>query len=244
MRPPTHFGNDITNTEGNGEEQQNNNNNNGGGGNGANNGNNGGNNTDYIVERLTQMGATINFPKVAGRGIIRVVERCDDAKENNNLDLSECELIQVPDAVYHLMRHTELKTCDLSSNVITKISPKFAVKFSFITDLNLSHNQMARLPDELADLHSLEMLDISHNSFITLPAVVFKMPKLRELKANNNAIIDIDRDEIITSESLEVVDLRHNPLTPMCHDLLKHAVVTFRIELSEREKEDWEDLTI
>ncbi|XP_053667486.1 insoluble matrix shell protein 4-like [Anopheles marshallii] len=86
MRPPTHFGNDITNTEGNGEEQQNNNNNGGGGGgNGANNGNNGGSNTDYIVERLTQMGATINFPKVAGRGIIRVVERCDDAKENNNL---------------------------------------------------------------------------------------------------------------------------------------------------------------
>uniref|UniRef100_A0A182LTE2 Leucine-rich repeat-containing protein 20 n=1 Tax=Anopheles culicifacies TaxID=139723 RepID=A0A182LTE2_9DIPT len=159
-------------------------------------------------------------------------------------DLSECELIQVPDAVYHLMRHTELKTCDLSGNVITKISPKFAVKFSFITDLNLSHNQMARLPDELADLHSLEVLDISHNTFITLPAVVFKMPKLRELKANNNAIIDIDRDEIITSESLELVDLRHNPLTPICHDLLKHAVVSFRIELSDREKEDWEDLTI
>ena len=186
-------------------------------------------------------------------------------------DLSECELIQVPDAVYHLMRHTELKTCDLSSNVITKISPKFAVKFSLITgkksplpvaqidppvltlysfprfplqpDLNLSHNQMARLPDELADLHSLEMLDISHNSFITLPAVVFKMPKLRELKANNNAIIDIDRDEIIASDSLELVDLRHNPLTPMCHDLLKHAVLSFRIELSERVKEDWEDLT-
>uniref|UniRef100_A0A182NRK0 Leucine-rich repeat-containing protein 20 n=1 Tax=Anopheles dirus TaxID=7168 RepID=A0A182NRK0_9DIPT len=176
--------------------------------------------------------------------VAKVVNRCEEAVETKILNLSECELIQVPDAVYHLMRHTELKTCDLSSNVITKISPKFAVKFSFITDLNLSHNQMARLPDELADLHSLEMLDISHNTFITLPAVVFKMPKLRELKANNNAIIDIDRDEIITSESLEVVDLRHNPLTPSCHDLLKHAVVSFRIELSERVKEDWEDLTI
>lgn len=240
MRPPTHFGNDITNTESNGDEQNNNNNGNGGN-NGGNNGNTGGSN---IVERLTQMGATINFPIITGRGIIRVVERCDDAKENNNLDLSECELIQVPDAVYHLMRHTELKTCDLSGNVITKISPKFAVKFNLITDLNLSHNQMAKLPDELADLQSLQMLDISHNTFITLPAVVFKMPKLRELKANNNAIIDIDGDEIITSESLEVVDLRHNPLTPMCHDLLKRAVVSFRIELSEREKEDWEDLTI
>lgn len=49
------------------------------------------------------------------------------------LDLSECQLMQIPDAVYHLMRHTELKTCDLSGNVITKIPAKFAVKFSLIT---------------------------------------------------------------------------------------------------------------
>lgn len=48
-------------------------------------------------------------------------------------DLSNCQLMQVPDAVYHLMRHTELKTCDLSDNVITKIPPKFAVKFNLIT---------------------------------------------------------------------------------------------------------------
>ncbi|XP_055643657.1 leucine-rich repeat-containing protein 20 [Toxorhynchites rutilus septentrionalis] len=233
MRPPSHFGNDITNTTPNDG-----NNNNSGSGDDNNN------NSNSIVARLTEMGATMMFPKIAGRGIIRVVERCDDAKENNNLDLSECELIQVPDAVYHLMRHTELKTCDLSGNVITKISPKFAIKFSLITDLNLSHNQMAKLPDELADLHSLEMLDISFNSFITLPAVVFKMPKLRMLMANNNAIIDIDRDEIITSDSLEVVDLRHNPLMPICYELLRNANVSFRIELSERAKEEWEDLTI
>lgn len=41
--------------------------------------------------------------------------------------------MQVPDAVYHLMRHTELKSCDLSGNVISKIPPKFAVKFNLIT---------------------------------------------------------------------------------------------------------------
>lgn len=52
-------------------------------------------------------------------------------------DLSECQLMQVPDAVYHLMRNTELKGCNLSSNVITKIPPKFAVKFSLITGTNV-----------------------------------------------------------------------------------------------------------
>lgn len=43
--------------------------------------------------------------------------------------------MQVPDAVYHLMRHTELQTCDLSGNVITKIPPKFADKFNLITGI-------------------------------------------------------------------------------------------------------------
>lgn len=128
-------------------------------------------------------------------------------------DLSDCQLVQLPDAVYHLMRNTELKTCDLSSNVIKRIPPKFAVNFSlitgtyktyascdnlshlfnfvfiFVTDLNLSNNQINKLPDELADLTLLLRLDISHNLFLTLPRVVFKMPKLRQLKANNNAII-------------------------------------------------------
>lgn len=41
--------------------------------------------------------------------------------------------MSVPDAVYHLMRHTELKSCDLSGNVISKITPKFAIKFNLIT---------------------------------------------------------------------------------------------------------------
>jgi hypothetical protein len=39
---------------------------------------------DYIIDRLTQNGAT-PVAHIAGKGIIRVVSRCEDAKENNNL---------------------------------------------------------------------------------------------------------------------------------------------------------------
>ncbi|XP_061400865.1 leucine-rich repeat-containing protein 20 isoform X2 [Musca vetustissima] len=172
--------------------------------------------------------------------VVKVVERCDIANETQNLDLSECELMQIPDAVYHLMRNTELKTCDLSGNVIKKISPKFALKFTLITDLNLSHNHLSKLPDELADLNNLAKLNISHNSFIVLPPVVFKIPKLRELDASHNAIIEIDTDEIITSDNLELVDLRHNPLGRTCHRQLKNIQTPFRLEISEfNEDEDW-----
>jgi hypothetical protein len=72
MRPL--FGNDITNTS---------NNNNSGNGN-DDDSNNNNNHTSTIIDRLTQNGAT-PVAHIAGKGIIRVVSRCEDAKENNNL---------------------------------------------------------------------------------------------------------------------------------------------------------------
>ena len=80
MRPPSHFGNDITNTAPNDNGGNNN-----GNGNDDNNNNNRNNGDDYLAARITQMGGTLQFPKIAGRGIIRVVGRCEDAKENSNL---------------------------------------------------------------------------------------------------------------------------------------------------------------
>ncbi|CAB0007566.1 unnamed protein product [Nesidiocoris tenuis] len=192
---------------------------------------------------ITNNAARMICTKLAGRAVIRVVGRCNDAKENNNLDLSECQLMQVPDAVYHLLRHTELKACNLSSNVITKIPPKFAVNFSLITELNLSSNQMSKLPDELADLIELESLDLSHNAFINLPGVVYKMPKLKCLLANSNRIIEVDVDRLTASKSIESVDLRDNPL-PRNTEIALNNVPRIRITLSPRELEEWEDLTI
>ncbi|KAK9498989.1 hypothetical protein O3M35_003514 [Rhynocoris fuscipes] len=176
-------------------------------------------------------------------GVTRVILRCEDAQESLILDLSGCQLMQVPDAVYHLMRHTALKACNLSSNVITKIPPKFAVKFSLITELNLSNNQMSKLPDELADLAELERLDISHNAFINLPHVAYKMPKLTTLNASNNHIVEIDVERLKGSPSLVEVDLQNNPIPPNTIAALNN-LTTIRVTLTLREPEEWEDLNI
>lgn len=57
-------------------------------------------------------------------------------------------------------------------------------------------------------------------------------------------MIDIETDQMIASDSLEVVDLRKNPLTPQCIEQLRNTKVSFHIELPERILEDWEDLTV
>lgn len=73
MRPPTsHFGNDITNTT-----------NNNGNGNNNNDNNNNNNERSDLIHRIAEMGDTPVLK--AGRGIIKVVHRCEDAKENSSL---------------------------------------------------------------------------------------------------------------------------------------------------------------
>ena len=47
--------------------------------------------------------------KLLGAGVVKVVHRCDDAKETKILDLNSCSLTQVPDAVYFLMRASDGK---------------------------------------------------------------------------------------------------------------------------------------
>lgn len=61
--------------------------------------------------------------------------------------------------------------------------------FFFLLDLNLSHNQISKLPDQLSELKSLQKLNISYNSFVELPEPIARLPELTNLVANNNFII-------------------------------------------------------
>ena len=41
----------------------------------------------------------------------------------------------------------------------------------YFSELNLSHNRLSTLPDEISECTQLEKVDISHNSFISIPQV-------------------------------------------------------------------------
>lgn len=191
-----------------------------------------------------------NCIKILGKGVIKVVHRVDDARENNTLDLSDCQLMQVPDAVYYMMRNTTIVTCNLSSNVITKIPPKFPAKFSLITELNLSNNRLSTLPDEISECNQLEKVDISHNSFISIPQCLFSLPALMNLNARKNFIADVDVELLIhqtsngsSTPTLETLNLEDNPLDRDCQEALAN-IDSIRITMTPRDVEEWEDLSI
>ncbi|CAH0553283.1 unnamed protein product [Brassicogethes aeneus] len=175
--------------------------------------------------------------------VTKVVNNCKEAKETNTLNLSNCTLKQVPDAVYHLLRNVEIKTCDFSENVLSKITPKFVLNFSSLMTLNLSYNQLSSLPEECIDFKFLETLNISHNSFISLPNCVHKIPKLIQLDASNNHIVDVDIKALKEASSLEAVDLTKNSISHKNYEELRE-LTNVKVLLTPRQKEDWEDLTI
>merc|ERR1712158_177234 len=120
------------------------------------------------------------------------------------------------------MRETPLTTCNLASNVITKIPPKLAMSFTLITDLNVSNNRISMLPTELSACTLLERVNISGNYFIA----------------------EVEVDALKTSlPALQSLHLENNPLKKEAYEALLE-VTSCKVLLSPREKEDWEDLSI
>ncbi|CAL1543180.1 unnamed protein product [Lymnaea stagnalis] len=151
---------------------------------------------------------------MAGRDVARVVNRCNQAKDDKRLDLSRCDLTRIPDAIFLLLRNIELKYCSLSQNLIKRIPSKFGTKFPTLTELILSSNHISSLPDELRLMEGLTTLDISHNDFAALPQVVYKLDNLKIIKAEKNKIKELDVQQLKRLSSISEVNMQDNPLTP------------------------------
>ncbi|XP_050534519.1 leucine-rich repeat-containing protein 57 [Daktulosphaira vitifoliae] len=180
--------------------------------------------------------------RIAGNAVCRVVNRCNEAQESCNLDLSECQLMQIPDAIYLLMQNTHLTICDLSNNVISKLPPKFPERFTGITELNLSHNQICKLPDQLSEMKSLQKLDISYNSFVELPETINRLSDLCTLIASHNFIINVDFKSFeVCLKQLKEADFTENPLNQPTLNMLEEKL-PFRVLYTAPNDEDWRDL--
>lgn len=186
---------------------------------------------------------TARCVKILGKGVVKVVHRCNDAKENSNLDLSDCQLMQMPDAVYHLMRETPLLQCSLASNVIAKIPAKFPISFNLLTELDLSNNRISTLPAEMTSCSQLEVISIASNSFVSLPTVLLDIPSLAKIDAKKNFIADVEVEAIVNCSNIEQLNLEENPVRLTTWDLLSQ-VTSLRVILSPREQQEWEDLSI
>jgi len=197
---------------------------------------------DISVPSQEMATRTAQGVKLLGAGVVKVVHRCKDAKASDALDLSSCSLMQVPDAVFTLMKAAKVLSCNISDNLLTKISHKFGTSFTHITTLNLSSNRISSLPSELIHCNQLQSVDISINSFVIFPNVLFDIESITDIKAKNNFIADVDHEALEEHPNLELVNLEENPLDQLTHARLSR-VEGLRIVLTDRRVQEWEDLS-
>ena len=163
---------------------------------------------------------TVQGLKIIGSVVVKVVHRCKDARDSANLNLSSCSLLHLPNGVLHLMKHYKITKCNLSDNLLSRISPTFGSCFSNITSLDLSLNNLSALPKEIMLCKNLSSVDISSNSFVVFPYILLEIASMSEVKANHNFIAEIDEESLESHGGLEEIHLVGNPLNQSSHEKL------------------------
>ncbi|CAJ0581108.1 unnamed protein product, partial [Mesorhabditis spiculigera] len=149
----------------------------------------------------------------AARGVTNVVIRCEAAKETGFLDLSDCQIMYIADAIYMIIRDSPVTKVSLMCNQMQKFPKKMVTKLPGIRWVNFNQNKISELPEE-AGGWSLKGINASANQFTAMPEVVFSWSELNVLDFADNQIKELDVERLFESlPNLKGLNLANNPLT-------------------------------
>ncbi|KAL1022543.1 hypothetical protein UPYG_G00029090 [Umbra pygmaea] len=120
------------------------------------------------------------------------------------------------------MEYAEVRVFSLSDKNLTSLC--HLDQLLLVTHINLSSNQLLRLPPEFAMLQCLEVLEADNNAIENLEGL-YHLAKLQDVSLKNNKISKLSDLQPLTScPKLTRLDLRGNPVT---------QIVNFQSELAE-----------
>ncbi|CAG9772451.1 unnamed protein product [Ceutorhynchus assimilis] len=108
-------------------------------------------------------------------------------RNGNILNLTMKNLTLVPEEVFEEAKEARVSVVDLCKNKLTQFPSGLIMLSNYITELNLSTNQLKEVPDAVASLAKLKFLDLSKNMLSDLPENLKSMTNLRELVLFNNS---------------------------------------------------------
>ncbi|WP_010297605.1 leucine-rich repeat domain-containing protein [Candidatus Odyssella thessalonicensis] len=122
------------------------------------------------------------------------------------LELTNLRLTFLP---LYIFAYKHLKTLDVSSNSIQHF-PRIT-SLPALTMLNLSHNDIAYLPEEIGILSNLEELILDNNHLTALPKSLLQLKKITRLCISNNQLDEVP-SRIYELKSLQFLGLTNNNL--------------------------------
>lgn len=140
------------------------------------------------IDKLTNL-KSLNCKenKLPTLGNISKLQKLQTLLAGGNVLGKPCIDQSFPDAVPPLP--ITLKQLALNHNFFSSVPRTVvAATLSSLEKLDLSYNQLASVPEEIANLQKLEELKLDHNMIVALPESIGKLRKLKTLSLKQNAI--------------------------------------------------------
>ncbi|NXJ88433.1 LRSM1 ligase, partial [Corythaixoides concolor] len=136
-----------------------------------------------------------------------------EAGADDVLDISQCELSEVPYGAFATCKVLQKKVLIIHTNNLTSLVPKSCSLLSLITVkvLDLHNNQLASLPADIGQLTSLQVLNLERNLLTCLPQSIGDLAQLQTLNVKGNKLKELP-PTVSGWRSLRTLDIRENEL--------------------------------
>ncbi|NXN54815.1 LRSM1 ligase, partial [Rynchops niger] len=136
-----------------------------------------------------------------------------EAGADDILDISKCELSEVPYGAFATCKVLQKKVLIIHTNNLTSLVPKSCSLLSLITVkvLDLHDNQLASLPADIGQLTSLQVLNLERNHLKCLPQSIGDLAQLQMLNVKGNKLKELPAT-VSGLRSLRTLDISENML--------------------------------
>lgn len=136
-----------------------------------------------------------------------------EAGADDILDISQCELSEIPFGAFATCKVLQKKVLIVHSNYLTSLLPKSCSLLSLATIkvLDLHANQLTGLPEDMGQLTALQVLNVEKNQLTHLPRSIGSLVQLQTLNVKDNRLKELP-DSLGELRSLRTLDVSENNL--------------------------------
>lgn len=142
--------------------------------------------------------------------------RSKEAGADDILDISSCELSEVPSSAFSICKVLQKKVFILHTNELRSLLPKGCDISTLATlkVLDLHENRLTSLPEDMGKLVSLQILNMEKNHLKALPESIGSLRLLQTLNLKSNRLTELPAS-VGSLSSLRTLDVSDNSITQL-----------------------------
>uniref|UniRef100_H3CP31 Leucine rich repeat and sterile alpha motif containing 1 n=1 Tax=Tetraodon nigroviridis TaxID=99883 RepID=H3CP31_TETNG len=139
-----------------------------------------------------------------------------EAGADDILDISACELSEVPSSAFSICKVLQKKVLILHNNELRSLTPKGCDIGTLATlkVLDLHDNKLTSLPEDIGKLTSLQILNVEKNRLASLPSSIGELRLLQTLNLKGNCLCELPFS-IGSLSSLRTFDVSDNSIVQL-----------------------------